>query len=155
MIIYGRPILHTYANEDVSLGSWFIGLDVEHVDDRSMCCGTPPGNSILILWLMMDLDQRMMFVFITLLIEFSRLWVEGKRRECMRGVIRLAVQWDLQCSRKDERSAQFLWGKRWCRLECWSLIFDLWRHSIASEWFIYGKREARKFRHFCLFLQIY
>lgn len=38
-----RPILHRYANEDVSLGSWFIGLEVEHVDDRSMCCGTPPG----------------------------------------------------------------------------------------------------------------
>ncbi|KAJ8759543.1 hypothetical protein K2173_007165 [Erythroxylum novogranatense] len=36
------PILHRYANEDVSLGSWLIGLEVEHVDDRSMCCGTPP-----------------------------------------------------------------------------------------------------------------
>ncbi|GMH21822.1 hypothetical protein Nepgr_023665 [Nepenthes gracilis] len=35
-------ILHKYANEDVSLGSWFIGLDVEHVDEHSMCCGTPP-----------------------------------------------------------------------------------------------------------------
>ncbi|KAG5520305.1 hypothetical protein RHGRI_033018 [Rhododendron griersonianum] len=31
-----------YANEDVSLGSWFIGMEVEHVDARSMCCGTPP-----------------------------------------------------------------------------------------------------------------
>ncbi|GAU31253.1 hypothetical protein TSUD_149390 [Trifolium subterraneum] len=38
----GRPILHKYANEDVSLGAWFIGLEVEHIDDRSMCCGTPP-----------------------------------------------------------------------------------------------------------------
>ncbi|KAG6659129.1 hypothetical protein CIPAW_03G011800 [Carya illinoinensis] len=36
------PILHRYANEDVSLGAWFIGLEVEHVDDRSLCCGTPP-----------------------------------------------------------------------------------------------------------------
>ncbi|PPD66146.1 hypothetical protein GOBAR_DD36974 [Gossypium barbadense] len=35
-------VLHKYANEDVSLGSWFIGLDVEHVDDRRLCCGTPP-----------------------------------------------------------------------------------------------------------------
>ncbi|KAJ8568294.1 hypothetical protein K7X08_027827 [Anisodus acutangulus] len=35
-------ILHRYANEDVSLGSWFIGLDVEHIDERSLCCGTPP-----------------------------------------------------------------------------------------------------------------
>jgi hypothetical protein len=38
-----RHVLHKYANEDVSLGSWFIGLDVEHVDDRRLCCGTPPG----------------------------------------------------------------------------------------------------------------
>ena len=37
-------MLHKYANEDVSLGSWFIGLDVEHIDDRRLCCGTPPGN---------------------------------------------------------------------------------------------------------------
>ncbi|XP_010542088.1 PREDICTED: beta-1,6-galactosyltransferase GALT31A [Tarenaya hassleriana] len=37
-----RQILHKYANEDVSLGSWFIGLDVEHIDDRSLCCGTLP-----------------------------------------------------------------------------------------------------------------
>ncbi|KAE9454940.1 hypothetical protein C3L33_13150, partial [Rhododendron williamsianum] len=34
--------LNSYANEDVSLGSWFIGMEVEHVDARSMCCGTPP-----------------------------------------------------------------------------------------------------------------
>lgn len=39
-------MLHKYANEDVSLGSWFIGLDVEHIDDRRLCCGTPPGNDI-------------------------------------------------------------------------------------------------------------
>jgi len=39
-----RPILHKYANEDVSLGAWFIGLEVEHIDDRNMCCGTPPGT---------------------------------------------------------------------------------------------------------------
>ncbi|KAG9455237.1 hypothetical protein H6P81_008141 [Aristolochia fimbriata] len=35
-------ILHRYANEDVSLGSWFIGLDVDHIDERNLCCGTPP-----------------------------------------------------------------------------------------------------------------
>ncbi|MCI13557.1 beta-13-galactosyltransferase 7-like, partial [Trifolium medium] len=40
------PILHKYANEDVSLGAWFIGLEVEHIDDRSMCCGTPPVEKI-------------------------------------------------------------------------------------------------------------
>lgn len=42
-----RHVLHKYANEDVSLGSWFLGLDVEHIDDRRLCCGTPPGNDIL------------------------------------------------------------------------------------------------------------
>ncbi|XP_041016339.1 beta-1,3-galactosyltransferase 7-like [Juglans microcarpa x Juglans regia] len=41
-ISMNQPILHKYANEDVSLGSWFIGLEVEHIDDHSMCCGTPP-----------------------------------------------------------------------------------------------------------------
>eukprot|EP00271_Cylindrocystis_brebissonii_P002141 TRINITY_DN1249_c0_g1_i1.p1 TRINITY_DN1249_c0_g1~~TRINITY_DN1249_c0_g1_i1.p1 ORF type:complete len:490 (-),score=104.58 TRINITY_DN1249_c0_g1_i1:1501-2970(-) len=41
-ISVNTAILHKYANEDVSLGSWFIGLDVEHVDDRGFCCGTPP-----------------------------------------------------------------------------------------------------------------
>ncbi|KAF2558844.1 hypothetical protein F2Q68_00014560 [Brassica cretica] len=40
-ISVNRQLLHKYANEDVSLGSWFIGLDVEHIDDRSLCCGTP------------------------------------------------------------------------------------------------------------------
>ncbi|GMI63757.1 hypothetical protein like AT1G05170 [Hibiscus trionum] len=39
-ISINQHVLHKYANEDVSLGSWFIGLDVEHVDDRSLCCGT-------------------------------------------------------------------------------------------------------------------
>ncbi|KAL9173316.1 hypothetical protein ABFS82_03G105700 [Erythranthe guttata] len=41
-ISINQPLLHKYANEDVSLGAWFIGLEVEHIDDRSMCCGTPP-----------------------------------------------------------------------------------------------------------------
>ncbi|XP_015883983.2 probable beta-1,3-galactosyltransferase 2 isoform X1 [Ziziphus jujuba] len=41
-ISINQHVLHKYANEDVSLGSWFIGLDVEHVDDKRICCGTPP-----------------------------------------------------------------------------------------------------------------
>ncbi|XP_047342638.1 probable beta-1,3-galactosyltransferase 2 [Impatiens glandulifera] len=41
-ISINQHLLHRFANEDVSLGSWFIGLDVEHVDDRRLCCGTPP-----------------------------------------------------------------------------------------------------------------
>ncbi|KAA8526512.1 hypothetical protein F0562_008285 [Nyssa sinensis] len=41
-ISINQHVLHKYANEDVSLGSWFIGLDVVHIDDRRLCCGTPP-----------------------------------------------------------------------------------------------------------------
>ncbi|KAK4259009.1 hypothetical protein QN277_005388 [Acacia crassicarpa] len=37
-----QDVLHKFANEDVSLGSWFIGLDADHIDDRRLCCGTPP-----------------------------------------------------------------------------------------------------------------
>ncbi|KAL6603164.1 hypothetical protein ACP70R_043525 [Stipagrostis hirtigluma subsp. patula] len=37
-----KHVLHKYINEDVSLGAWLIGLDVEHIDDRRLCCGTPP-----------------------------------------------------------------------------------------------------------------
>lgn len=42
-----RLVLHRYANEDVSLGSWLIGLDVNHIDDRSLCCGTPLGKMLV------------------------------------------------------------------------------------------------------------
>lgn len=42
-----RDLLHKYANEDVSLGSWFIGLNVEHVDDKRLCCSTSPQGKEL------------------------------------------------------------------------------------------------------------
>jgi hypothetical protein len=66
-----RPILHRYANEDVSLGAWLIGLEVEHVDDRSMCCATPPGlaknlsYSITVLQLlnMISYSVQLYFIF--------------------------------------------------------------------------------------------
>lgn len=41
-IATNSAILHKYANEDVSVGSWLIGLDVQHIEERRMCCGTPP-----------------------------------------------------------------------------------------------------------------
>ncbi|KAH6780486.1 Galactosyltransferase family protein [Perilla frutescens var. hirtella] len=41
-ISVNKHVLHKFANEDVSLGSWFIGLDVQHIDDRRLCCGTHP-----------------------------------------------------------------------------------------------------------------
>ncbi|KAG5383978.1 hypothetical protein IGI04_035448 [Brassica rapa subsp. trilocularis] len=39
-VLAQKNVLHKYVNEDVSFGSWFLGLDVEHVDDRRLCCGT-------------------------------------------------------------------------------------------------------------------
>ncbi|CAA6664318.1 unnamed protein product [Spirodela intermedia] len=41
-IFINRDILHKYANEDVSLGSWLIGLDVDYTNDMSLCCRTLP-----------------------------------------------------------------------------------------------------------------
>ncbi|KAL6583967.1 hypothetical protein OROMI_003256 [Orobanche minor] len=40
---YKQRHRHKYANEDVPLGSWFIRLDAEHIDERRLCCGTLPG----------------------------------------------------------------------------------------------------------------
>lgn len=39
-ISINRAILRTYAHDDVSAGSWFIGLDVKHVDERNFCCSS-------------------------------------------------------------------------------------------------------------------
>ncbi|KAF7141306.1 hypothetical protein RHSIM_Rhsim06G0218200 [Rhododendron simsii] len=47
-ISINQHVLHKYANEDVSVGSWFIGLDVKHVDDRRLCCGTPPEEKEIV-----------------------------------------------------------------------------------------------------------
>ncbi|KAK9291367.1 hypothetical protein L1049_019313 [Liquidambar formosana] len=35
-----RFILRTYAHDDISVGSWFIGLDVKHIDERKFCCSS-------------------------------------------------------------------------------------------------------------------
>ena len=32
------PILHRFANEDVTLGAWLVGLEITHVDERQFCC---------------------------------------------------------------------------------------------------------------------
>ena len=32
------PILHRFANEDVTLGAWLVGLEVAHIDERRLCC---------------------------------------------------------------------------------------------------------------------
>ncbi|XP_004511534.1 hydroxyproline O-galactosyltransferase HPGT1-like [Cicer arietinum] len=39
-ISINRSILRTYAHDDISTGSWFIGLDVIHVDENKFCCSS-------------------------------------------------------------------------------------------------------------------
>ncbi|XP_050227883.1 hydroxyproline O-galactosyltransferase HPGT1-like isoform X2 [Mercurialis annua] len=39
-ISINRSILRTYAHDDVSTGSWFIGLDVKHIDEGKFCCSS-------------------------------------------------------------------------------------------------------------------
>ncbi|XP_078440945.1 putative beta-1,3-galactosyltransferase 1 isoform X2 [Wolffia australiana] len=41
-IYINRHILHKYANEDVSLGAWLFGLEVNQVNEPNMCCRTIP-----------------------------------------------------------------------------------------------------------------
>lgn len=45
-IYVNRDFLHTYTHEDISVGSWMIGLSVEHIDERRTCCGSPPKGSV-------------------------------------------------------------------------------------------------------------
>ncbi|XVF53468.1 hypothetical protein PTKIN_Ptkin05aG0101400 [Pterospermum kingtungense] len=39
-ISINRSFMRTYAHDDVSAGSWFIGLDVKHVDEGKFCCSS-------------------------------------------------------------------------------------------------------------------
>ncbi|CAK7335664.1 unnamed protein product [Dovyalis caffra] len=45
-ISINRSILRSYAHDDVSTGSWFIGLDVKHVDESKFCCSSWSTGSI-------------------------------------------------------------------------------------------------------------
>ncbi|CAM6102280.1 unnamed protein product [Calypogeia fissa] len=45
-ISINSPILHEYRNEDVTVGSWMIGLDVEYVDEKRMCCALSIDGAI-------------------------------------------------------------------------------------------------------------
>ncbi|KAJ4823805.1 Hydroxyproline O-galactosyltransferase HPGT1 [Turnera subulata] len=45
-ISINRSILRTYAHDDVSAGSWFIGLDVKHIDESKFCCSKWSTGSI-------------------------------------------------------------------------------------------------------------
>ncbi|KAK1282221.1 putative beta-1,3-galactosyltransferase 11 [Acorus calamus] len=35
-----RSILRSYAHDDVTVGSWLIGLDVKHIDEAKLCCSS-------------------------------------------------------------------------------------------------------------------
>ncbi|KAI5601332.1 hypothetical protein BDE02_01G085600 [Populus trichocarpa] len=41
-----RSIFRKYAHDDVSTGSWFIGLQVKHVDESKFCCSSWSTGSI-------------------------------------------------------------------------------------------------------------
>jgi hypothetical protein len=44
-ISINRSVLRTYAHDDVSVGSWLIGLAVKHVNEAKLCCSSwPSGN---------------------------------------------------------------------------------------------------------------
>ncbi|XP_071686742.1 hydroxyproline O-galactosyltransferase HPGT1-like [Rutidosis leptorrhynchoides] len=45
-ISINKSILRTYAHDDVSVGSWFIGLDVNHVDEGKFCCTSWSSGAI-------------------------------------------------------------------------------------------------------------
>ncbi|KAH8513311.1 hypothetical protein H0E87_006553 [Populus deltoides] len=45
-ISINRSLLRTYAHDDVSTGSWFIGLDVQHIDESKFCCSSWATGSI-------------------------------------------------------------------------------------------------------------
>ena len=35
-----QAVLHRFANEDVTFGTWLVGLEVQYVDERRLCCDT-------------------------------------------------------------------------------------------------------------------
>ncbi|KAA8520910.1 hypothetical protein F0562_011583 [Nyssa sinensis] len=45
-ISINRSILRTYAHDDVSSGSWFVGLDVKHADEGKFCCSSWSSGAI-------------------------------------------------------------------------------------------------------------
>ncbi|KAE8706343.1 putative beta-1,3-galactosyltransferase 11 [Hibiscus syriacus] len=45
-ISINKPILRVYAHDDVSAGSWFIGLDVTHLNEGKFCCNSWSTGSV-------------------------------------------------------------------------------------------------------------
>uniref|UniRef100_A0A804LWP6 Hexosyltransferase n=1 Tax=Zea mays TaxID=4577 RepID=A0A804LWP6_MAIZE len=45
-ISINKSALRTYAHDDVSVGSWMIGLAVNHVNEAKLCCSSWPSGLI-------------------------------------------------------------------------------------------------------------
>jgi len=45
-ISINRSLLRTYAHDDVSVGSWMIGLAVKHVNEAKLCCSSWPSGAM-------------------------------------------------------------------------------------------------------------
>jgi len=45
-ISINNAILQTYAHEDVSVGSWMLGLSVKHIDESQLCCSKSSQGGI-------------------------------------------------------------------------------------------------------------
>ncbi|KAJ3683384.1 hypothetical protein LUZ60_013611 [Juncus effusus] len=45
-ISINRQSLRTYAHDDVSIGSWMIGLDVKHVHETKLCCSSWSAGAV-------------------------------------------------------------------------------------------------------------
>lgn len=45
-ISINRSILRSYAHDDVSAGSWFVGVDVKHIDEAKFCCSSWASGAI-------------------------------------------------------------------------------------------------------------
>ncbi|GJP42731.1 hypothetical protein CLOM_g2267 [Closterium sp. NIES-68] len=41
-LAFNGPLLHEYSNEDISVGSWMLGLTATHHNDHRLCCASPP-----------------------------------------------------------------------------------------------------------------
>lgn len=41
-----RSILRTFTHDDISAGSWFIGLDVKHIDEAKLCCSSSSSGAV-------------------------------------------------------------------------------------------------------------
>lgn len=45
-ISINRSLLRAYAHDDVSVGSWFIGIDVKHINEGKLCCSSWSSGAV-------------------------------------------------------------------------------------------------------------